>query len=94
MAEWWAEGFLRRLIDRDDPVARMLLRGAEIFVVPNMNPDGSWRGHLRVNASGANLNRCWANPTMQASPEVLPSQIVVDVAHVCVQHDSQASKLL
>lgn len=72
MAEWWAEGFLRRLIDRDDPVARMLLRQAEIFVVPNMNPDGSWRGHLRVNASGANLNRCWANPTMQASPEVSP----------------------
>ncbi|KAK9862740.1 hypothetical protein WJX84_007495 [Apatococcus fuscideae] len=70
MAEWWIEGFLRRLTDRDDAIARRLLREAEFFVVPNMNPDGSWRGHLRTNASGANLNRCWANASMQASPEV------------------------
>ena len=27
------------------------------YVVPNANPDGSVRGHLRTNASGANLNR-------------------------------------
>ena len=72
MAEWWIEGFLRRLTDRDDAIARRLLREAEFFVVPNMNPDGSWRGHLRTNASGANLNRCWANASMQASPEVTP----------------------
>ena len=35
-----------------------------------MNPDGSWRGHLRTNASGANLNREWADPTPDKSPEV------------------------
>ena len=70
MAEWWAEGFLRRLTDMDDPVARSLLDQAELYVIPNMNPDGSWRGHLRVNAAGANLNRCWAHPTLQESPEV------------------------
>lgn len=39
--------------------------------VPNMNPDGSWRGHLRTNAAGANLNREWAAPSAQRSPEVL-----------------------
>jgi len=35
-----------------------------------MNPDGSWRGHLRTNASGANLNREWGDPTPDKSPEV------------------------
>jgi len=39
--------------------------------VPNMNPDGSWRGHLRTNAAGANLNREWAAPSAERSPEVL-----------------------
>ena len=35
-----------------------------------MNPDGTWRGHLRTNAVGANLNREWANPSRETSPEV------------------------
>ena len=35
-----------------------------------MNPDGSRRGHLRTNASGANLNREWQDATMERSPEV------------------------
>ena len=39
--------------------------------VPNMNPDGTWRGHLRVNAAGANLNREWKTPSAERSPEVL-----------------------
>jgi len=70
MAEWWMEGFLNRLLNDADPVSRALLKGARIFVVPNMNPDGSRRGHLRVNACGANLNREWMTPTMERSPEV------------------------
>ena len=48
----------------------MLLRKARFFVVPNMNPDGSRRGHLRTNAAGVNLNRAWAAPSMETSPEV------------------------
>ncbi len=71
MAEWWMEGFLTRLTDPDDPVARALLEKAVFYVVPNMNPDGSRRGHLRTNAAGANLNREWLEPTMDRSPEVL-----------------------
>ena len=64
------EGFLQRLLDADDPVSRALLAKARVHVVPNMNPDGSRRGHLRTNASGANLNREWLEPTMERSPEV------------------------
>jgi murein tripeptide amidase MpaA len=70
MAEWWMEGFLKRLLDDRDPVARALLERAQFHIVPNMNPDGSRRGHLRTNAAGANLNREWAEPSMERSPEV------------------------
>jgi murein tripeptide amidase MpaA len=70
MAEWLAEGFLDRLLDDDDALARELLERASFHVVPNMNPDGSRRGHLRTNAAGENLNRAWLAPTMSASPEV------------------------
>jgi murein tripeptide amidase MpaA len=41
-----------------------------LHVVPNMNPDGSCRGHLRTNAAGVNLNREWAAPSLERSPEV------------------------
>lgn len=70
MASWFIEGFLERLTDPSDSAAKKLLRDATIFCVPNMNPDGSYRGHLRTNAAGANLNREWAAPSMETSPEV------------------------
>ncbi|WP_333608571.1 M14 family metallopeptidase, partial [Arsukibacterium sp.] len=53
-----------------DGVARALLAKAVFYIVPNMNPDGSVRGHLRTNAAGANLNREWQEPSMTRSPEV------------------------
>jgi len=71
MAEWWMEGWLQCLLDEDDATSRALREIADIHVVPNMNPDGSFRGHLRTNAAGANLNREWQDATMQKSPEVL-----------------------
>jgi murein tripeptide amidase MpaA len=71
MAEWWMEGALEKLVDEDDPVARVLRRECTFRVVPNMNPDGSRRGHLRTNAVGVNLNREWHAPSAEKSPEVL-----------------------
>lgn len=70
MAEWFIEGFLERLLDPDDSVSRSLLQRCVFYVVPNMNPDGSVRGNLRTNAAGANLNREWAAPSLERSPEV------------------------
>ncbi len=70
MAEWWMEGFLGRLLDDADPVATRLLEKAVFYVVPNMNPDGSRRGHLRTNAKGVNLNREWDKASLENSPEV------------------------
>ncbi|WP_438862540.1 M14 family metallopeptidase [Neptunicella sp.] len=71
MAEWLIEGLLERLLDEDDGVGRSLLDKAVLYIVPNMNPDGSARGHLRTNANGANLNREWQSPSQENSPEVL-----------------------
>jgi len=70
MAEWYIEGFLESLLDSDNPTARNLLQHCRFHVVPNMNPDGAARGNLRTNATGANLNREWLEPSMEKSPEV------------------------
>lgn len=70
MAEWWMEGAFDYLLDPDNPVARALLEKIHFYIVPNMNPDGSKRGHLRTNAAGMNLNREWKNASMEKSPEV------------------------
>lgn len=70
MAEWFMEGFLDRLLDADDAVAKSILENCCLYMVPNMNPDGSARGNLRSNAAGANLNREWNEPSMERSPEV------------------------
>ena len=70
MAEWFVEGLVQRLLDETDTVGRALLNKAVFYVVPNMNPDGSARGHLRLNAIGVNLNREWQTPSRENSPEV------------------------
>jgi len=78
MAEWWMEGALEKLTDEDDPVSRVLRRDCTFHVVPNMNPDGSRRGHLRTNAVGVNLNREWHAPSAEKSPEVLAVRNAMD----------------
>lgn len=71
MAEWWMEGALDWLTDPDNADARALRGAATLHIIPNMNPDGSVRGHLRTNAAGVNLNREWIEPSLDRSPEVL-----------------------
>jgi murein tripeptide amidase MpaA len=43
---------------------------AVLYVIPCMCPDGAWRGHLRTNANGVNLNRAWTDPSEADAPEV------------------------
>ena len=68
MAQWWMDGALGWLTS---DAAAPLLAAATVHVVPNMNPDGTRRGHLRTNAAGVNLNREWHAPSAERSPEVL-----------------------
>ncbi|GMN14033.1 M14-type cytosolic carboxypeptidase [Altererythrobacter sp. MTPC7] len=82
MAEWWMEGALEVLCDPTDTVGRALRKHCRLHVVPNCNPDGSRRGHLRTNAVGTNLNREWAEPSAEASPEVLAIRAAMDESGV------------
>ncbi len=70
MAQWWMEGALEWLLDAENEQSRALLERCTFHIVPNMNPDGSRRGHLRTNAAGRNLNREWADPALDSAPEV------------------------
>ncbi|WP_408591758.1 M14-type cytosolic carboxypeptidase [Novosphingobium sp.] len=82
MAEWWMDGALAMLTDPADPHARSLRQKCRFHVVPNANPDGSIRGHLRTNAAGVNLNREWHSPTAERSPEVLAIRNAMDATGV------------
>lgn len=82
MAEWWMEGALDCLTDPADPVGRALRQRCTFHVVPNANPDGSVRGHLRTNAAGINLNREWHEPSAEKSPEVLAIRTAMDATGV------------
>src|SRR3546814_12240361 len=64
------EGLVGRLTDPYDAVARAVMARSTLRVVPNMNPDGVFLGHLRTNAAGANLNREWREPSPEHSTEV------------------------
>ena len=84
MTEWWMEGALEWLAS---PAAAPLLAAATVHVVPNMNPDGTRRGHLRTNAAGVNLNREWHAPTPERSPEVLCVRDAMDETGVAFAID-------
>lgn len=70
MAEWFIEGVIDRLQRNDDPVIVELLARADLYLVPNMNPDGAFHGNLRTNARGKDLNRAWQDSSEALSPEV------------------------
>jgi len=78
MAEWWMEGALDMLTNPASSVGRELRKRCRFHVVPNVNPDGTCRGHLRTNAAGVNLNREWAEPSAERSPEVLALRGAMD----------------
>lgn len=82
MAEWWMEGALETLCDPADTVARVLRSKCRLHLVPNANPDGSVRGHLRTNTAGVNLNREWLEPSPERSPEVLAIRNAMDASGV------------
>lgn len=84
MAEWLVEGMVQRLLDPADPISRRLSELATVYIIPNINPDGSIRGHLRTNAAGANLNREWAAPSLARSPEASSTGLPAPV-HGCIR---------
>ena len=84
MTEFWVDGALEWLAGEG---AAGLREKATIHLVPNMNPDGTRRGHLRTNAAGINLNREWHEPTLERSPEVFCVRAAMDETGVDVAMD-------
>ena len=79
MAEWFMEGLISKLTDTSDALSRSILEEADVYLVPNMNPDGSFHGNLRTNAVGTNLNReCNRNCLFRRNKRenaILPAQL-------------------
>jgi murein tripeptide amidase MpaA len=70
MAEWFMEGIVERLQHADSEL-QALLAEADLYLVPNVNPDGAFHGHLRTNMAGRDLNRAWQDADADTAPEVL-----------------------
>ncbi|MBJ9976410.1 carboxypeptidase family protein [Pseudomonas sp. S75] len=73
MAEWFMEGVIDCLAAQGASVQR-LLAAADLYLIPNMNPDGAFHGHLRTNFKGKDLNRAWQDASIELSPEVFFAQ--------------------
>ena len=82
MGSWFVEGTLARLLAEDDPVTDALLGDAVVYVLPNLNPDGSTRGNFRTNAAGRDINREWHAPNRDTSPEILAARSIMEQAGV------------
>ncbi len=74
MAEYATEAIILRLADTEDADAQKLLDHATVYIVPNVNPDGSALGNLRANSAGIDLNRIWDDPK-DTAPEI---KLIVD----------------
>ncbi len=94
MAEWFMEGMIAELADPASPSGRTLGRATTLHLIPNMNPDGSVRGHLRTNAAGANLNREWHDPRPDRAPEVLAVRQAMDATGVDIGLDVHGDEAL
>lgn len=69
MAEWFMEGLIEQLLD-GSAASEALFDRATFYLIPNMNPDGAFLGHLRTNFQGVDLNRAWQAPDPVTAPEV------------------------
>ncbi|KPI83481.1 putative zinc carboxypeptidase [Leptomonas seymouri] len=61
-------GCIEFLMNSTDPRAAALRHNFVFYVVPMLNPDGVIRGHSRVDANGADLNRMYRTPSLKRHP--------------------------
>jgi cytosolic carboxypeptidase protein 6 len=54
------QAFVEELV-KDTPAARKFRRKYNLYLMPQMNPDGVAEGHWRHNLGGIDLNRDWVN---------------------------------
>lgn len=68
-SSWAGEGALRFLLSTD-PVAAQMRQTTIFKIFPLCDPDGVWRGGVRFNAHGYDLNRNWDAVHEAKMPEI------------------------
>eukprot|EP00051_Salpingoeca_urceolata_P024178 m.422310 g.422310 ORF g.422310 m.422310 type:complete len:516 (+) comp20198_c4_seq18:1066-2613(+) len=70
-------GFLKFILDPNDPRAAVA-RSLYVFkLVPMLNPDGCKRGHYRSDSRGANLNRVYDKPDRELHPTIFATKSIL-----------------
>lgn len=76
------EGFLEFIVSND--IQANNLRDLFVFkVVPMLNPDGVIVGNYRTSLSGLDLNRQWATPDVNSSPEIYAMKMMIKKTLEC-----------
>jgi len=70
-------GMLAFLLRQNDERALAMRRMFVFKLLPNLNPDGVFHGHYRTDTRGANLNRCYENPTLEHHPTIRAAKALV-----------------
>lgn len=58
----------------DSPLARKFREKFRIIIIPNLNPDGVFKGNWRTNAHGLDLNRDWG-PFTQPETSLMQTEL-------------------
>ncbi|XP_013776221.2 cytosolic carboxypeptidase 6-like [Limulus polyphemus] len=66
-ASYVCQGLMDYLVS-NTPIARCLRRNLVFKFIPMLNPDGVFVGNYRTSLLGADLNRCWQDPSPLAHP--------------------------
>jgi hypothetical protein len=68
-SSWVGEGAIRFLLS-SDPIAARIRKEAIFKILPMQDPDGVFRGGVRFNAYGYDLNRNWDSDDAVKMPEI------------------------
>jgi hypothetical protein len=68
-ASWMMSGVLHFLTSQEE-AAQQLRERCVFKIVPMLNPDGVINGNHRCNSAGLDLNRQWAEPSLEYSPTI------------------------
>jgi murein tripeptide amidase MpaA len=68
-ASFVLDGIMKFLIKQNEQ-AKILLEKFVFKIVPQLNPDGVYRGYWRLDTLAQNLNRFYSNPSPEKQPTI------------------------
>eukprot|EP01042_Synura_sphagnicola_P001718 gene1718-2016_t len=79
------KGIHNFLLDEKDLRAKELRKRYVFKIVPMLNPDGVYRGHVRMDQYGQNLNRYYLTPDSTYQPAIYATKQLLDYYAVSLQ---------